>query len=103
MINLNELWTDTPNEERIQLIRNFKLAELRILRAVLLEESDLMAKDVSLGIRADKEAVKEYTLSLRNITVGFKSESDTLIATENIDDLDINNINWPVKPVWISQ
>jgi hypothetical protein len=98
MINLNEMWTDETPSIRTQLIRNFKLFSIREQRAALLVESDLMGKDIAIGIRADKDAVKTYVLALRNFTEALKTETDKNVGTEALDAIGINNIVWPVKP-----
>jgi len=76
--------------------RQQKMSSLRSLREPLLRGVDIMTNEITLGIRTDIQAIKEYRQDLLNMTEAFK-ETDGSISS-SIDSLVLASLSLPLKP-----
>lgn len=94
-ITINTSLKNDYDARKLQSDRNLKLDRFRQLIQIKMVELDHMTNDYILGIRNDGQALQDYKVALKAMTDPYKANNN---AIQEIDGLDFNNIDWPVKP-----
>lgn len=86
-----------------QSMRNIKLSLLRSERDQKIVEADSERKkheDSDPNAVSTAQAWSDYRIALRNVTDGYKDESDKTLGTDQLDQYatDMSDFTWPAKP-----